>query len=187
VAQADVRLHRLELDAQPQGVAEGAVAVGQAAEQVGVRPVGGHVQELARAGEDVHVEHRLVGRAVAEAAALDAEPDHRAAERDRLELRHDERHQSVGERRVDELLVRRHAEHVGGARHRVDLEDAGEHRDVEAALRRVGAGAEQVARRLAQAHRCVGGQRRQLRAQAGDGRVVGGPVEDARTCHRLQA
>ena len=58
---------------------------------------------------------------------------------------------------------------------------------VEAALRRVGAGAEQVARRLAQAHRCVGGQRRQLRAQTGDGRVVGGPVEDAWTCHRLGA
>ena len=47
--------------------------------------------DLAGAGEHVHLEHRLVRQAVAERRRLDAQPGDRAAEGDRLELRHDQR------------------------------------------------------------------------------------------------
>jgi len=39
---------------------------------------------------------------------LDAQASHRAADGDRLELRHDQRHQSVLQRRVDKILVGGH-------------------------------------------------------------------------------
>ena len=82
-------------------------------------PSPGRVRDdLAGAGEDVHLEHRLVRQPVAEAGRLDAEPGHRAAERDRAQLRHDERDQAVRQRRVDEVLVGAHALHVGGPRRR---------------------------------------------------------------------
>jgi hypothetical protein len=80
--------------------------------------------DLGRAGEHVHLDHRLVRAAVAVRRRLDAQPGHRAAERDRLELRDDERHEPMTQRRVDEVLVRRHPEHVGGARLRVHRQDA---------------------------------------------------------------
>ena len=64
----------------------------------------------------VHLEHRLVRQPVAEAGRLDAEAGDRAAERDRAQLRHDQRDQAVRQRGVDEVLVGAHALHLGGAR-----------------------------------------------------------------------
>ena len=48
-----------------------------------------------------------------------------------LQLRHDQRHQAVRQRRVDQVLVGAHALHVGGARARVDGDDAVEAGHVE--------------------------------------------------------
>jgi hypothetical protein len=76
--------------------------------------------DLAGAGEHLDLAHRLVRQPVPERARLDSEPGHRAAERDGLQLRHHGRHQPVRERRVDQVLVRGHALHVGGAGVRVD-------------------------------------------------------------------
>ena len=52
------------------------------------------------------------------------EPGDRTTEGDRLELRHDERHQPVRQGRVDQVLVRGHARDVRRARGRVDGDDA---------------------------------------------------------------
>ena len=87
VAQRHERLDRLEGDPQPGGVAERAVGVGEPVEQVGVLALGPGRDDLAGAGEDVHLEDRLVGQAAAERRRLDPEPGDRAPERDGLELR----------------------------------------------------------------------------------------------------
>ena len=52
------------------------------------------------------------------------EPGDRTTEGDRLELRHDQRHQAVRQGGVDQVLVRGHARDVRGARGRVDGDDA---------------------------------------------------------------
>ena len=119
VAQRDVGGDRLELDAQPRGVAERAVGVGEGVEER-VAGLGG--DDLARAGEHVHLEHRLVRESAAEARRLDAEPADRSAEGDRAQLRHDERDAAVGQRHLDEVLVGAHPLHLGDVA--VDLDDA---------------------------------------------------------------
>ena len=153
VPQGDVRRDRLELDAQAQRVAERAVGVREAVEQGGVLVAGRGGHDPAVAGQHVELEDGLVRAAVAPRRALDAEPGDRAAERDRAQLRHAERHEAVRQRRRDEVLVRRHAEHVGRPRLGVDLEHAAERRDVEPGGRRGRAGAEQVRGALGQPHR----------------------------------
>ena len=153
VPQLDVRLHRLELDPEPQGVAERAVGVREGAEEVGVLAVGRRDDDLAGAGEDVHLEDRLVGQPVAERRRLDAQPGDRAAEGDRLQLRHDEGHQAVGQGRVDQVLVGRHPLDVGGAGLRVDRDDLVQPRDVEPGAGRVRPGPEEVGGALGQPDR----------------------------------
>ena len=152
VAQPDERPHRGQLDAQAQRVPERAVGVGQAGEEIGV--VDGR-EDLAGAGEDVGLDHRLVRQAVAERRRLDAEPDDRAAEGDGLELRDHERHQPVRERGGDEVLVGRHPGHVRGAGDGVDRQHAVQPVDGEPAA--AVAEAEQVRGLLAQPHRGVRG------------------------------
>ena len=124
VAQPDERPHRLEVDDQPQRVAQRAVGVGQGAEQVAVLTVGPGDDDLAGTGQHLDLAHRLVRQAEPERARLDAEPAERAADGDGLELGHDRGHQAVGKRRVDEVLVRRHGLDVGGPRDGVDGQHA---------------------------------------------------------------
>ncbi len=150
VAQRDVGRHLLEVDDEPRGVAQRAVGVRERVEQV-VAGVDG--DDLAVAGEDVHLAHRLVRQAVAEAGRLDAQAGDGAAEGDGAQLGHHQRDQAVGQRGRDEVLVGAHALDLGGARVRVDLEHAGQARDVEAGGGGGAAVPEQVRGLLGQAHR----------------------------------
>ena len=93
-----------------------------------------------------------MGQPVTERCRLDAQPRHGPAQRDRLELRHDERRQSVGQGRVDQVLVRAHAGDIGGAGLGVDPEDVGQPGDVQPACIAFGAGAEQVRGRFGKPH-----------------------------------
>jgi hypothetical protein len=174
VLEPDVRRNRLQLDLQPQRVAEGAVGVGEAGEQVGVLAVGRGRDDLAVGGENVHLEHRLVRQPVPERGGLDAEPGHRSAERDRLQLRDHERHEPVRQRGVDQVLVGGHALHVSRACHVVDGDHAGERGRVESAHRFGAAEAEQVRGPLGQPHPRARRQRPVPRDEIGDRRVVPG-------------
>jgi hypothetical protein len=96
---------------------------------------------------------------VPERRRLDAEAGHRAAQGDRLELRYYQRHEPVRQRGVAEILIGGHAAHNGGLGGHVDVDHVRERGHVEAdsvgggsRLGRV-AEAEQVGRRLGQAHR----------------------------------
>ena len=84
VTHRDERPDRLQLDPEPGGVPEGAVGVREPGEQVGVLAVRARGDDVAGAGEDVDLEHRLVRQPGAERRRLDAEAGDRAAERDRL-------------------------------------------------------------------------------------------------------
>ena len=94
--------------------------------------VGRRGEHLAGAGQDVHLQHRLVRQAVAKRRGLDAEPGDGPAERDRLQLRHHQRRQPVGQRGGDEVLVRAHPGHIGGPGLGVDRDDARQPRGVQA-------------------------------------------------------
>ena len=157
MAERDVRRHPLERDPEAGRVAEAAVGVGERVEQV---VAGTCRDDLARPGEDIHLEHGLVRQSVAEAGRLDAEPGDRAPERDGAQLRHHLRHESVREGRIDEVLVGAHALDVGCRRAadrrvgmRVDLDDTGQPAHVEAGRGARGARAEQVGRLLRQPDR----------------------------------
>ena len=163
---------RLELDAQPGGVAERAVGVGEGVEELVAGTSGDH---LAGAGEDVHLDDRLVRQPAAEAGRLDAEAGDRAAEGDGAQLRDDEGHQSVGQRGVDEVLVGRHAADVGRACLGVDGDHAVEPADVEAGCVRRLARTEEVGRLLGQPHRLTCGDGGIRRAQSLDCLRVLGP------------
>ena len=69
VAQPDERLDRLEVDDQPQRVAQRAVGVGQRAEQVAMLAVGAGDDDLAGAGQHLDLAHRLVRQAEPERAS----------------------------------------------------------------------------------------------------------------------
>ena len=72
VAQVHERLDRLELDGERQGVTKGPVGVRYSAEQVGVLVVRGGTQHAAVAVQDLHLDDRLVRKAVAQRGRLDA-------------------------------------------------------------------------------------------------------------------
>lgn len=156
VAQGNERKYRLEFDLQPRRVAESAVRVGKAPVQVRVLALGCCREDLTATGEDVDLEYRLVRKPAAERRRLDAESGDRAAEGDRLELRNDERGEAVGQRRVDQILVRAHPRHVGGASRGIDGDDLAQSRDVESRRLRGRPGPKQVGRLLSQTHRRVG-------------------------------
>ncbi len=135
--EGDERLDGLELDPQPHRVAERAVRIRERPEEVGVL-VWGRRDDLAGSGEDVHLEHRLVRHPVAEGGRLDAQAGDRTSERDRLQLRDDERSEPEGQRRGHEVLVGAHPGDVGRPGHRVDLDDARQPGGVEAGGVRLG-------------------------------------------------
>ena len=176
MAQADVGQHRLELDLQPQGVAEGAVGVGEAVVEVAVGVVGraADSDHLPIAGEDVHLDHRLVRQAPSEAGTLDPEARDGSTQGDGLQLRHAQGHEAVGQRRLDEVLIGGHALHLGGAVDGVDLEHAVERGDVEPGRRGALTLAEEVGGALGQSHGCAGRDRGVLTTQIRDPRVIGG-------------
>ena len=130
MGERDERLDGLELDAQAHRVAEGSVRVREGTEQVGVL-AGRCCEHITGAGEDVHLEHRLVRQSIAERRRLDAEAGDGAAERDGLELRHHEGGEPVGQRRGDEVLVGAHAGHISRARLGIDRDDVRQPRGVE--------------------------------------------------------
>ncbi len=150
---------RFEGDAQPHRVPEGAVGVGEAAEEraFALGAVGAGGDDLAGAGEDVHLEHGLVRQAQAERGGLDAQAGHGAAEGDGLELRHDVGHQAVRQGGVDEVLVGAHPLDVGGAGVGIHGDDAREAGGVETGRRRQGARSEEVGCLLGQPDGLVGG------------------------------
>jgi hypothetical protein len=158
-----VVLHGLELDAQPGRIAEAAVGVREAAVEICVLALGAGGDHRSFAGQDVHLQHGLVRQPAAEGARLDAQPRHRAAQGDGLQLRHHERRQPVGQRRVNQVFVGAHARHVRGARPGVDGDDPGQAGDVQARGGGAVPGPEQVRRLLGQPHALV----------CGDGAVAG--------------
>ena len=89
-----------------------------------------------------------------------------------LQLRHDQRHQPVGERGVDQVLVGGHPLHLGGARAGVDREHAVEGGDVEARPLRSGPGTEQVRGALREPDGLAAGDRQVLLSQALASRAV---------------
>ena len=163
MAQGDEGVDRLERDPQPGGVAERAVGVGEPVEEVGVLALRSGGDDLARPGEDVHLQHRLVGQTAAERRRLDAEPGDGAAQGDGLELGHHERREAVRQGRLDEVLVGAHALHVSGAGLRVDRDHLVEQGDVEPGRVGARAGPEEVGGLLGQPHRGI----------ERDGRVAG--------------
>ena len=108
VPQVHVRLDRLQLDRQRQRVAERAVGVREAPVQRRVLAVGRRGHDPAVPGQDLHRQDRLMRHAAAQRRGLDAKARDRAAERDGLQLRHDQRHEPVPERGVDQVLVGGH-------------------------------------------------------------------------------
>ncbi len=123
--------------------------------------VGGD-DHAAVAGEDLQCGDGLVWHAVAQRGGFDAEASDRAAEGDRLELRHNQRHKLVRERGVAEVLVGGHAPDAGCPGHRIDAQHVAERGDVELGrCARCGiAKPEQVGRALGQPNRRIGRQGR---------------------------
>ncbi len=191
VAQVHERLNRLEFDREGQGVAEGAVGVREAAEQGGVLVVSGGADDAAVTGEDLHLGHGLVRKAVAQRAGLDANPGHGTAERDRLELGHDQGHQPVPERGVGQVLVGGHAADPRRPALRVDPQDVAERGYIQGSLRsRAGlAHPEQVRRALGQPYRRARREGRVRLAQPGHrGLMRAGSHADilpVKSCHPL--
>src|SRR6185312_4716655 len=103
--------------------------------------------------------YRFVGQAVAERGRLDPEAGHRPAQGDGAQLRHHQGHQPVRQRRVDQVLVRAHALHVGGPGGRVHREHPVEAAHVEARGPGCGPGAEQVGGAFGQPDRLARGHR----------------------------
>ena len=170
VPQVHERRHRLQLDRQRQGVAQSPVGVGEPAEQVRVLVVRGGRHHLAVAGQDLHGQDGLVRHAEAQRGGLDAQAGDRAPQGDRLQLGHHERHQSVPQRRVRQVLIGGHAAHHGGAGLRVHVQHPAERGDVQ--LGDPGAGRliaepEQVGGALGQPHLRPGWHRRVGLLEAG--------------------
>ncbi len=173
MAQVHERRRRLELDGEGERVAERPVGVGEAPVERVMGVPGGGRDHAAVAGEDLHLGHRLVRHSAAQRAGLDAQAGDRAAERDRLQLRHDQRHQAVPQGGVGEVLVGRHAADDRRARRRVDAQHAPERRHVEAGRGAAAAEPEQVRRPLGQPDRAAGRNRRVGAPQQGHRSPVG--------------
>ena len=150
----DERFDGFELDLETNRIAERPIGIRERTEQVAVL-VGRRGEHVAGAGQDVHLQHRLVRQAVAKRRGLDAEPGDGPAERDRLQLRHHQRRQPVGERGSDEVLVRAHPGHIGGPGVGVDRDDARQPRCVQALDSVLGTRPEQVRRGFGQPNRGV--------------------------------
>ncbi len=153
VPQSHERRHRFDVDGEGDGIPQRSVGVGEGAIQVGVRAGWSGGDDLARAHEDVHGADRLVGQAVPEAARLDPQPGDRPTEGNRAQLRDHQRHHATCQRRVDNGLVGRHSLNGRGASRWVDVDNAGQTRDVQTWSQGGGAGPEEVGRPLGQPDR----------------------------------
>ena len=109
VASATYGCTRLQLDGEAERIPQRAVGVGEG------RGTGPRARrragddDLAVAGEDLRLEHRLVRQPGPERGRLDAQAGDRPAEGDRAQLRDDKGHEAVRKGRGDQVLVRRHA------------------------------------------------------------------------------
>ena len=92
-----------------QGVAERSVRVRNAEEEIAVLVLRRASENAAIARHHVDCGDVVVHEPMAERRGLDAHAGHRAAQRDRLELRHDRGHHAVRERRVGEIDVAHHS------------------------------------------------------------------------------
>ena len=90
VTQRDERFDRLQLDLQPDRIAQCPIGIRKGMEEIGaqVTTCGYHITLT---GQDVHFQHGLVRQAVAERRRLDAQPGDGPSQRDGLQLRHHQR------------------------------------------------------------------------------------------------
>ena len=165
VRQGDERLDGFELDAQPDGIAQRSVGVGKRAVEVVVL-MRRHGENLARAGQDVHLDNGLVRQPAAKGRRLDSEARDSAAQGDRLELWHYERCQAVGERRRDEVFVGAHAGDVGCSALGIDRDHARQPGSVETLGVGLGAPSEQVGGALGEPNGSVSRDRPVAREKA---------------------
>ena len=87
-----------------------------------MRVVGATQEHPAIAGQHVKLEQRFVHEPVLERRGFDADTGGRAPESDRLQLRHDGRHDARCERLLDDRLVGRHPLRLDPALRGVDCE-----------------------------------------------------------------
>ena len=162
VPHVHVRFDRHQLDREGERVAKGAVGVREAVVEVAVLVVLGGDEHAAVAGEELHLGHRLMRQPVPDRGRLDAQAGNRPAQGNRLELRHDQRHQAVRQRGVAQVLIRCHPAHDGRPGRGVHVDNPGESRHVQAdtlALPCRVAEPEEVRRRLRQPDRDAGRHR----------------------------
>ena len=173
-----IRLDRGERGGDRERVAQRPVRIRKAVEEVAVLVVGRAGDDPAVAGQHVERDDRVVDETAPERRRLDAHAGDRAAQRNRLQLRHHGRHRPLRERRVDEVDVADHALGLDGARRRVDRDDLIEMGEIDRVPAPRRAVAKQVRRRLgdADAGRAAGGAGRagEVRGEAGELVGVGG-------------
>jgi hypothetical protein len=151
MAERDEGFDGFQLDLEAHRVPKRAIGIREGMEQIRAH-VATCRYHVARPGEDVHLQHRFVGQAVAERRRLDAEARYGSAEGDGLQLRHHQWREPVRQGGGDQVLVGTHARHVGGALVRIDGDHAGQPRNVQALGGRLLPGAEQVRRGLGQSY-----------------------------------
>ena len=98
--QLHVGFHRAQLNLEAHRVSQRAVAVGEEAEQIDVL-VARARDNLPSSGQNVHLHHRFMRQAIAEACGFHAHTRYGAAERDGFQLRHHKRHESMRQGGVD--------------------------------------------------------------------------------------
>ena len=138
---------------QPQRVAEGAVGIREAEEQVAMLVVGRADHDLAARQQHLDLVQGVVHQAVPERRGLDADPRRRAADGDGLELGHHRRHAAARQGPCDQVLVGRHALDVDPPGLRIRVDHVVQAAQVEPALAVVAAVAKQVGCALAQRDR----------------------------------
>ena len=129
----DIGLHADGLRFYAQRVAQGAIGVRKAEEEIRVLVGCGAGDYAPIAEQHLELEHGVVHEAVAVRGRLDADARDGAAERDGLQLRHDRGHDAVREAVARQVLVRDHALGVDPAGLRVDREHLVEAAHVEPA------------------------------------------------------
>jgi hypothetical protein len=135
VEEMHVGLHGQRLRLHAQRVAERAVGVGKAEEEIRVLVGRGAGDDAPVAQQDVQLEHRVVHEALAVRGGFDADARERAAQRNGLELRHHRGHHALPQAGRDQSLVGHHALGFDPARLRIDREHVAESADVEPAAR----------------------------------------------------
>ncbi len=107
--QGHVRLDLHRPGRELQHVSERPVAVRYAEEQIGMLVVGRRRNDIAVRKQYLERQHRFMWQAAAKRARLDPDPGDGTADRDRLQLGHDERHRALRETGIRQRLVSGHA------------------------------------------------------------------------------